>query len=109
MLNKPSKLKEAAKQMPPIKKTYSFIDKAGVPGSCSVLAPGEHFHFIISRTVAENLLNKHGENLPFDIMSPPFDAEDDDWIGLTTEDLEEGKLDKDRTEFEIFLDFETTD
>lgn len=90
-----------------IKKTHSFIDKDGKPGSCSVLAPGELFHFSISRKVAENLLNKHQWNLPFDIMTPPFNAEDDDWMGLTFDDLENGKIDKDRTEFEIWLPLPT--
>lgn len=101
--------REKANAMPAKSKLFEFVDKAGVPGSCTVTLPAERFSYIISRRVVENLLTKHGYNLPFDIMTPPFDAVDDDWIGLTPEDLTDGKLDKDRKEFEIWLDFETTD
>lgn len=96
-----NKLKEKAKQLPPVKKQYEFIDKANVPGRCSVLAPGERFEFAITRLVAENLLVKHGYNLPFDIMRP-WEG-DDDWVGVTADDLDEGKLDKDWEQFEIWL------
>lgn len=103
------KARAKANAMPTKSKLFEFVDKAGVPGSCTVTLPAERFSYIITRRVAENLLVKHGYNLPFDIMTPPFDAPDDDWMGLTPEDLTDGKLDKDRKEFEIWLDFETTD
>lgn len=88
-------------------KHLEFTDKEGKPGSCQVTLPAERFSYIITRRVAENLLTKHGDNLPFDVMGPPFDGEDDDWIGITTDDLTDGKLDKDRTQFEIWMPLES--
>jgi len=98
--------------MPAKSKQFEFVDKAGVPGSCTVTLPAERFSYIITRRVAENLLVKHGNNLPFDIMTPcleEYNNENGEWMGISPEDLTDGKLDKDRKEFEIWLDFETTD
>jgi len=83
------------------KEEYSFVDNNNNLGSCIVYKPAERFDMIITRKVAENLLNKHGYALPFEIMRP-WD-EDDDWLGVDKDDLENGKLDKDWKQFEIWL------
>ena len=122
MKQKTKKLREIANAMPKKKKRYEFVDKAGLEGTCNVTLPAERFSYIITRETAENLLVKHGYNLPFDIMTPCLEEsnawekneetgelEGPMWMGLMPDDLEDGKLDKDRKEFEIWLNIETTD
>lgn len=81
------KAREKARAMPPKKKLFEFIDLDQNPGSCTVLIPGERMDYRISRTVAENLLIKHKDKLPFRIFRPLSVNEDDDWKEVTHHDL----------------------
>lgn len=59
----------------------------------------------ISKEEAERLLMLYGEFLPFDIMCKEY-GQDEDWIGLSPDDLDEDTLllDEDYQTFEIWAD-----
>jgi len=59
----------------------------------------------ISKEEAERLLMLHGEFLPFDIMCKEY-GQDEDWIGLSPDDLDEDTLllAEDYQTFEIWAD-----
>lgn len=74
--------------------TARFVDKAGEAGQFVMLRKGTNFDYRISPEEAARLLLDHGYNLPFDIMCKEYgqdnrEAGDNDWIGLTVEDLGE--------------------
>lgn len=103
------KARDKANAMEPIAKTLHFTDKAGVPGSCQVSLPASVFNFVITRRVAENLLDKHKEQLPFDILRPLSVSEDGDWIEVTKEHLTNGKLPANWTILEMWESHPSTD
>lgn len=104
------KARDKAAAMPPKQKLLEFADKEGKPGSCQVTIPAQRFSYSISRIVAENLLVKHGDNLPFDVMRPIGVNEDDDWKEVTLQDLPDGEhLPKYWNVFEIWLPAPTDD
>lgn len=73
--------KQIAALMPAVNRQYHFTDAAGVPGACQVWAPGEVYNYSISHRVAENLMEKHGANLPFEIMYSFGNP--DEWLVLS--------------------------
>jgi hypothetical protein len=64
-----------------------------------------NFNQRITKEEAERLLLLYGEFLPFEIMCKEY-GQDDDWIGLTPDDLDEDTLllDDDCQTFEIWAD-----
>ena len=64
-----------------------------------------NFNQRISKAEAERLLMLHGEFLPFEIMCKEY-GQDEDWVGLTPDDLDEDTLLLNRyyQTFEIWAD-----
>lgn len=88
-------------------RTVNFTDKAGKPGYYVAGALGEGGGPVLTTPEAARLLRTHGYNLPFDIMARNYGMDnreegDEDYIGLSPEDLEEGSLDPDWGPFEVW-------
>lgn len=76
--------KQIAAILPAVQRQYHFTDTAGVQGSCQVWQPGRVYNYAISHKVAENLMRKHGTNLPFEIMYSFGNP--DEWLVLSPEE-----------------------
>lgn len=95
--------REKANAMEPITKTIHFTDKAVVPGSCQVQLPANRFSYIISKRVAENLLNTYGNDLVFDLWRPLGVCEEDSWVEIKPDHLVNRKLPDSWTIIEIWM------
>ena len=68
-------------------RTFSFTDRRGKLGCIVADSFGEQFHLRISPVEANRLLIEHGFDLPFAIVAKNYGSDDDDWQGVTNDDL----------------------
>ena len=86
---------------------HCFTDKAGKAGSFEPPRQGTNFGWRLKPEEAARLMREHGYNLPFDIMCKEY-GDDDDWVGMSPEDLNEdgedraGLFDADYKTFEVY-------
>jgi hypothetical protein len=75
----------------------------GIEVNINTYNKATNFDYRISKEEAERLLLQHGKFLPFEIMCKEY-GQDEDWIGLTSDDLHEtpSALDKNYQTFEIW-------
>lgn len=96
------------------KSVHCFIDKARKAGSFETSRQGTNFGWRLTPEEAARLMREHGYDLPFDIMCKEY-GDDDDWVGMCPEDLNEagedraGLFDEDYKTFEVYADVSETD
>ena len=91
------------------KHVFCFIDKVKKAGNFETSRQGTNFGWRLKPEEAARLMREHGYNLPFDIMCKEY-GDDDDWVGMSPEDLNKagedraGLFDEDYKTFEVFAD-----
>ncbi|MDO8805578.1 MAG: hypothetical protein Q7R35_14255 [Elusimicrobiota bacterium] len=96
------------------KSVHCFIDKARKAGSFETSRQGTNFGWRLTPEEAARLMREHGYDLPFDIMCKEY-GDDDDWVGMSPEDLNEagedraGLFDEDYKTLEVYADVSETD
>jgi len=75
------------------KSVHCFIDKARKAGSFETSRQGTNFGWRLTPEEAARLMREHGYDLPFDIMCKEY-WDDDDWVGMSPEDLNEAGEDR---------------